>query len=455
MALLMNLSTPYDTELLKRAMGLFAYYSKWIPRFSDKVRNLTGDPKFPLSREAAADFHDIKADIASAILISPNNYDKLVVESDASDLALLATLTQNGQPVAFFSRTLHGSECNHPPIEKEAAAIVEAIRKWKHWLTGRNFLLLTDQEALSFIFNIAKHGKTKNHKILRWRIELSCYNFDIKFRPGHQNVSADCSTRARCSATHSNRKLIELHENLCHPGISCLGHFVRVRNLPYSMEDVKQVVSQCRVCAHIKPNFFRPTNPPLIQAKKPFDWLSIDFKGPLPSTTVNKYLLTVVDEYSRFPFAFPCKDMVSSTVIKHLSDSFSVFGLCGYVHSDRGPSLVSKELRTWLLGLGIGYSNSSRYNPKRNGQVERYNGTIWKSIELALKTRGLDVSQWEMVVPNVLHSIRTLVCTATNQTPHECLFNYQRKTVSGHSLPTWLLQKGNVLLQKTCPRFQI
>ena len=59
-----------------------------------------------------------------------------VVETDASDFSLAATLNQNGQPVAFFSKSLSKHEIHQPAIEKEAYAIVEALRKWKQYLTG-------------------------------------------------------------------------------------------------------------------------------------------------------------------------------------------------------------------------------------------------------------------------------------------------------------------------------
>ena len=56
------------------------------------------------------------------------------VETDALEFPLSATLNQNGQPVAFFSRTLNKSELKHASVEKEVAAIVEAVRKWRHCL---------------------------------------------------------------------------------------------------------------------------------------------------------------------------------------------------------------------------------------------------------------------------------------------------------------------------------
>ena len=445
---LLSLPVPSDIKSLRRAMGMFAYYSQWIPNFSAKMGTLSGQKVFPLPQVSVEAFEQLKSDIASSAISCPNDTDRLILETDASDMALSASLSQNGRPVAFFSRKVHQHEVKHPPIEKEAAAIVEACRKWRHYLSGRNFLLITDQQAVSFIFDYSKYGKTKNDKIMRWRIEMSCFDYDIKYRPGVENVTADCLTRASYSSvTSSLDKLKFMHEEMCHPGVTRLSHFVRARNLPYSVDDIKKVISSCRVCAELKPRFFKPTNPPLIKSTQPMERLGIDFKGPLPSVTQNKYLLVIVDEYSRFPFGFPCKDMTSAVVIKHLTELFSLFGITSYVHSDNGPSFVSDELRDYLVSNGIAYSNSTRYNPRGNGQVERYNKTLWKSIQLAAKSKGVDDKHWELVLGSALHSIRTLLCTSTNQTPHERFLSFTRRTMTGHALPSWLLNQGKVLMK--------
>ena len=445
---LLDLPYPHDMKSLKRSIGLFSYYSPWVPQYSKKLQPLVNSDSFPLLNAARIAFDDIKQCIIDAELTVPNAVDLLVVETDASDSTLSATLNQNGQPVAFFSRTLNNHERNHSSVEKEAAAIVESCRKWRHYLHYRKFLLITDQKSVSFIFDGKNKGKIKNDKLMRWRIELSCLDYDIRYRPGEENSVADCLSRAHCASIAGNKRLLELHEGLCHPGVTRLSHYVRTKNLPYSMADIKSVISQCRICAVIKPNFFRPSNPPLIKATQPLERLSIDFKGPVPSCTNNKYLFVAVDEYSRFPFIFPCKDMTAPTIIKCLQEIFALFGMAGYIHSDNGPSLVSKELQDALFKLGIPCSNSSVYNPRGNGQVERFNATIWKSILLALQTRKLQDNQWELVIPAVLHSLRSLVCVATNETPHERLFNYQRRSMMGHSLPTWLHEKGSVLLRR-------
>ena len=174
----------------------------------------------------------------------------------------------------------------------------------------------------------------------------------------------------------------------------------------------------------------------------------MDFKGPLPSISRNKYLLTITDEYSRFPFAFPCADMTSSTIIKCFCQLFTIFGMPDYVHSDRGPSFLSDELKTFLHNKGIATSRTAPYNPQCNGQVEKLNGTLWRAIQLAVKSRKLEISQWESVLLDALHSIRSLLCTATNCTPHERMFQYPRRSTSGNSLPTWLLTPGPVYMKR-------
>ena len=159
----------------------------------------------------------------------------------------------------------------------------------------------------------------------------------------------------------------------------------------------------------VKPRYYRPKQACLVKATQPFKHLSIDFKGPIPSSK-NDCTLTIIDEYSRFAFAFPVKDMSSITVIKCLSHLFTMFGMLSYIHSERGPSLISNKLQQWLFATGIANSCTTPYNPTGNGQVERYNGIIWKPVLLALRSRNLPVNSWERVLPDALHSIRSLLC---------------------------------------------
>ena len=383
LAPLIKLPPPDNAKSLQRIIGMFSYYAKWIRKFSDKIRPLNSVTQFPLNQQQISAFETLKNELVQSSMQTIDENIPFTVETDASDFAISATLNQDGRPVAFHSRTLQGSEQYYSSVEKEAQAIVEAINHWRHFLLGRHFILITDQRSVAFMYDYKSSSKIKNDKIMRWRITLSPYSYDIHYRPAQCNSGPDTFTRIRC-ATISSESLYDLHAALCHPGVTRLHHFIRSRNLPYSVEDVKQICKECRICKEVKPKYYRPNDVHLIKATQPFERISIDFKGPLPSSTPEQYMLTIVDEYSGFPFAYPVKDMTTQTIINCSADLFSMFGMPSYVHSDRGSSLMSSELKHWFLTKGIAASRTTPYNPTGNGQVERYNGIIWKSILLTL-----------------------------------------------------------------------
>ena len=126
---------------------------------------------------------------------------------------------------------------------------------------------------------------------------------------------------------------------------------------------------------------------------------------------------------------------------------FSMFGMPDYIHSDQGPSLISTQLKLYLNARGVATSQTSVDNAKGNGQVEWYNGVIWKIINLALKSNKLHASQWESIITDALHSLCALLCTSSNSTSHERLFNYQRCSTLKNAVPTWLSTPVTVLFR--------
>ena len=211
---------------LKRTLGLFAHYSKWIPRFSEKIHSLAACKIFPLPPPVLSDFDELKQDIIKSAINAIDDNVTLVVETDASDHGIAATLSQAGRPVAFFSRTLSSSEQKHSAVEKEAYAIVEALRKWRHFLIGRHFHLVTDQRSVAFMYDTKHSSKIKNEKIERWRLEMSSYSYDINYRPGRENTVADMFSRV-CGSVTTKQSLFELHQALCHPGVTRMMHWIR------------------------------------------------------------------------------------------------------------------------------------------------------------------------------------------------------------------------------------
>ena len=159
-------------------------------------------------------------------------------------------------------------------------------------------------------------------------------------------------------------------------------HAVRCRNLPFSVEEVKRITNSYRTGAKIPPQFYKHKTGALIKATQPFEKLNLDFKGPLQSKTRNQYILTVVEEYLRFPFVFPCSDISTAAIIQCLCSLFAIFGAPAYIYSDRGASFMSEQLRQFLQKRRVAISRTTPYDPKVNGQCERYNGIIWKTVQL-------------------------------------------------------------------------
>ncbi|XP_071814632.1 uncharacterized protein [Apostichopus japonicus] len=244
---LKELPIPQNLKALRRCMGMFAYYARWIPNFSSKIKPLTESPTFPLGEEAVKAFDRLKADIENSVVTAIDETIPFEVETDASGVAIAATLNQAGRPVAFFSRPLNGAEKNHPAVEKEALAIIEAVRHWSYYLIGRRFKLTTDQKSVSYVFDIQHKGKIKNEKMRRWRIELSCFTFDIVYRPGSENIPPDTLTRAFCSAISIEDNFAELHNALCHPGVTRMWHFIKSKNLPFGIEEVRKMTAACKL----------------------------------------------------------------------------------------------------------------------------------------------------------------------------------------------------------------
>ena len=107
---------------------------------------------------------------------------------------------------------------------------MDAVRKWSYLLHGKRFTLITDQRAVSFMFDPRRLGKIKHMKIQTWQSELGNFDYEIKHRHEKLNLAPDALSRLSYLGA-SIPDLVEIHEHLGHPGISRLSHFVRCKNL--------------------------------------------------------------------------------------------------------------------------------------------------------------------------------------------------------------------------------
>ena len=149
-------------------------------------------------------FKAIKASIVTAPILKYYDVDgPVTIQSDASQSGLGATLLQNGQPVAFASRSLTAPELNYAQIEKECLAILFACCRFDQYLHGRDKIYVqTDHKPLVPIFKKSIHLAPK--RLQRMMLRLQKYNLQVEFLPGVEMYIADMLSRAyvKCSEVH-------------------------------------------------------------------------------------------------------------------------------------------------------------------------------------------------------------------------------------------------------------
>ena len=175
---------------------------KFVPNFAERATPLTdltkkGCPnvvQWGAAQEQA--FKDLREVLTKApILRLPNLHKPFIVQTDASDTGVGATLLQEYAdevfPVMYASKKLLPRERRYSVIEREGLAMLFAIKKFERYLYGREFTPQTDHQPLAYI----KQAKMENSRIMRWALFLQNYQFRVEAIKGSQNVGADYLSR--------------------------------------------------------------------------------------------------------------------------------------------------------------------------------------------------------------------------------------------------------------------
>ena len=204
-----DLPPPKNIHDLRRAMGMFTYYRKFIPQFATIAAPLydycgknaqnkkNSKQEISLSDEALASFETLKGHLTSEpiMLQYPDWKTPFEVHCDASNVGVGATLVQKvdglERVVMYASKSLTSEQRNYQPYEKEALALVWALELFKHYLKVTSFQVVTDCRSLLFIKN-----KQLNSRIGRWILRLQEFNFTIKHKAGALLKDADTLSRA-------------------------------------------------------------------------------------------------------------------------------------------------------------------------------------------------------------------------------------------------------------------
>lgn len=191
---------PQNSKELQSFLGFVQYYSKFVRNFASMAR-----PLFDMLSAAHFDWCP-ETEKAYYLLLNSIIHGEVLrcfqvgsqshLYVDASELAVGAVLEQDGHPIICISRSLSSSERNYAQTQREALAVIWAVKRLHKFLFGHHFHIYTDHEALKYIFNpSASVGKVTTAMLHRWAIELSAYSYTIHHKPGKMLPHADYLSR--------------------------------------------------------------------------------------------------------------------------------------------------------------------------------------------------------------------------------------------------------------------
>ena len=169
---------------IRSFLGLAGYYRRFIKDFSKIATPLTRltqkNTKFEWSQDCENSFKILKERLITApVLAVPSDTGGFEVFCDASRNGLGCVLMQNGKVIAYSSRQLKKHEHNYPTHDLEMAAVVFALKIWRHFLYGERFEIFTDHKSLKYIFD----QKELNLRQQRWMKLLKDYDYTKLYHP--------------------------------------------------------------------------------------------------------------------------------------------------------------------------------------------------------------------------------------------------------------------------------
>ncbi|WVZ83396.1 hypothetical protein U9M48_030554 [Paspalum notatum var. saurae] len=192
----MDWKVPEVVKEVRGFLGLAGYYRRFIESFSRIAKPMTsllekGVP-FIWTKERQAAFDELKKRLTTApVLTLPDLTKSFTVYCDASKEGLGCVLMQEGKVIAYASRQLRKHEVNYPTHDLELAAVVHALKIWRHYLFGNRCEIYTDHKSLKYIFT----QNELNMRQRRWLELIKDYNLEIHYHPGKANVVADALSR--------------------------------------------------------------------------------------------------------------------------------------------------------------------------------------------------------------------------------------------------------------------
>jgi hypothetical protein len=436
---------PRTTRELKGFLGLSGYYRRFIPNFSKIAKPLTGllkkNTPFIWSDATETSFDTLKKLLTTEPLLQYPDFTRpFVLTTDASNDAIGAVLSQGpigkDLPIAYASRTLNTAEKNYSVVERELLAIVWGCKYFRQYILGTKFTIVTDHRPLTWIFSV----KDPSSRLLRWRLKLEEYQYEVVYKKGSNNTNADALSRIHVTEDCTNKQTTdpgpteeeklaifrEMHDNPLGGHLGMNRTYDRVKlfiTWPGMKQELEEYIRRCETCQKNKITQNKTKLPMTITTTPELVWekCALDIVGPLSQTLDgNKYALTFQDELSKYTLAVPIKQQDAMTVARAFVEEIVLkFGIPQIVLTDQGSNFMSEVFANVCKILKIKRIKCTAYWPQSNGSLERTHRVLVEYLRCFILA---DQGNWDLWLPYATFVFNTTPHTSTGFTPHELLF---------------------------------
>ena len=223
-----NMAAPTTHKELRQFIGMVNYYHDMWFHHAHNLAPLTaltsGKKKFIWTEEHTAAFETVKNSMATQVTLAYPDFNKeFHIFMDASTFQLGGVITQEGKPLAFFSRKLNSAQKKYTVMEQELLSIVEILQEYRNILLGQRIVVHTDHKNLSF-------SQFQSARVTRWRLIMEEFGPEIRYIKGERNIVADTMSR------HLIQRNVEVEEEEIYEQIMEATHLYPLGNDVLEME---------------------------------------------------------------------------------------------------------------------------------------------------------------------------------------------------------------------------